>query len=204
MFFNFISGLCLMITSFVLATIDSTMEINYYLRYLFKLFPSFCLGDGILQLAICSNGLCAPIKKTGFDLFNLQSPLSWDIVGSNLVFLAIELVVYFAFTIFIEYLLTFPNVSAWLYYIPDDDDIIIEDEDEDVKIERNRVENERNPIDIIRLSQIRRIYYKNGSNYLTLLLNKMRFGIKETKALRIKSNIKVAVNSLSFGIPLGA
>jgi hypothetical protein len=196
-----------MITSFVLATIDDTMEINYKLRFLFKLFPSFCLGDGILQLALCSNDLCAPITKAGFDPFNLQSPLSWDIIGSNLVFLSSELVIYFIFTIFIEYILTFPNFSAWLYYIPDDENIIIENEDSDVKIERNRVENEKNPIDIIRLAQIRRIYYKNGSGYLTLLLNKMRFLFgfisNETLLLRIKTNIKVAVDSLSFGIPIG-
>jgi ATP-binding cassette, subfamily A (ABC1), member 3 len=51
MFFNFLSGLCLMVVSFVLTTINSTESVAVDLRYLFRLFPSFCLGDGLTQLA---------------------------------------------------------------------------------------------------------------------------------------------------------
>ncbi len=43
MFFNFMTGLCLMVVSFVLTAIPSTTELNMSLRYIFRLFPSFCL-----------------------------------------------------------------------------------------------------------------------------------------------------------------
>ena len=43
MFVNFLTGLCFMITSFLLTQIPSAMATNLWLRYLFRLFPSFCL-----------------------------------------------------------------------------------------------------------------------------------------------------------------
>lgn len=43
MFLNFLTGLCLMVVSFVLTVISSTQALNVQLRYLFRLFPSFCL-----------------------------------------------------------------------------------------------------------------------------------------------------------------
>lgn len=45
MFGNFVTGLCLMITHFVLTLVLKTQAISAKLRYLFRLFPSFCLGN---------------------------------------------------------------------------------------------------------------------------------------------------------------
>ncbi len=53
MFINFLTGLCLMVVSFVLTLIPSTAGLNMSLRYMYRLFPSFCLGDGLTQLALC-------------------------------------------------------------------------------------------------------------------------------------------------------
>ena len=36
----------LMITSFVLDTLEDTMEINRSLKWIYRLLPAFCLGDG--------------------------------------------------------------------------------------------------------------------------------------------------------------
>ncbi len=43
MFFNFMTGLCLMVISFVLTAVPSTSSINQQLRFIFRLFPAFCL-----------------------------------------------------------------------------------------------------------------------------------------------------------------
>ena len=102
MFFNFITGLCLMVVSFVLTTIPSTTEINLSLRYLFRLFPSFCLGDGIIQLALCTDGTsCPTINKDGYDFETTQSPWAWDIAGADITFMAWQAVVYFALAVLI-------------------------------------------------------------------------------------------------------
>ncbi len=43
MFLNFLTGLCCMIVSFVLTVIPSTAKVNMSLRYVYRLFPAFCL-----------------------------------------------------------------------------------------------------------------------------------------------------------------
>lgn len=107
MFFNFITGLCLMVVSFVLTTIPTTTELNLSLRYVFRLFPSFCLGDGIIQLALCTDGTsCPTIDRNGYNFDKTQSPLAWDIAGADMVFLAWHAVVYFALAVLIGKLST--------------------------------------------------------------------------------------------------
>ena len=60
MFLNFITGLGLMVVSFVLTTIPNTSRIAVSLRYVFRIFPAFCLGDGLAQLALCVDGTTCP------------------------------------------------------------------------------------------------------------------------------------------------
>lgn len=52
LFKNFLTGLVLSITSFVLSLIDSTRATNLKLKYIFRLFPAFCLGDALLNLCM--------------------------------------------------------------------------------------------------------------------------------------------------------
>ena len=51
MMFNFITGLCLMIVAFILPLIEQSQGVAVPLRYLFRLFPSFCLGDSLTMLS---------------------------------------------------------------------------------------------------------------------------------------------------------
>ena len=50
---NFVAGLGLMITSFVLDVIESTRETNKILKQFFRLLPGFCLGNGLTALSTC-------------------------------------------------------------------------------------------------------------------------------------------------------
>jgi ABC-type multidrug transport system fused ATPase/permease subunit len=198
MFFNFVTGLCLSVVSFVLTTIPSTSEISISLRYFFRLFPAFCLGDGIAQLALCSDGKdCPTINADGYNFETLQGPFSWDIAGGDIVFLTVELVVYFILAVIIEYLLTFPSLLAFLYRVEDPglSRADLSDEDPDVSKERERVSTGGANDDVVRIDRLRKVYPANS-----------RSGGIDIPALLCppkNQNIKVAVQSLSFGIPKG-
>ncbi len=101
MFLNFITGLCLVIVSFVLTTIPQTSGKALKLRYLFRVFPSFCLGDGIIQLALCSDNVCPTIGRAGYNFDGEQGPMAWDILGANLCALGVHAVLYFALAVLI-------------------------------------------------------------------------------------------------------
>jgi ATP-binding cassette, subfamily A (ABC1), member 3 len=62
LFLSFLTGLVLSITSIVLSLIDSTRAISLKLRYVFRLFPAYCFGDGLLQLAFCVDDVCPKVR----------------------------------------------------------------------------------------------------------------------------------------------
>mmetsp|Transcript_26423 Transcript_26423/g.39214 ORF Transcript_26423/g.39214 Transcript_26423/m.39214 type:complete len:1955 (+) Transcript_26423:136-6000(+) len=179
MFFNFLSGLCLMVVSFVLTNINSTESIAVDLRYLFRLFPSFCLGDGLTQLALCDNGKdCPNISREGYDWDSTVSPYHWNVVGANLVFLAVETVVYFGLALMTEYSLTFPSLLLWLHKVNDAGHDPKTPEDEDVARERERVKRGDADGDVVKIDEMRKVF-------------------------NTPIGQKVAVQSLAFGIPKG-
>ena len=171
-----------MIVSFVLSSINSTQSLAVDLRYIFRLFPAFCLGDGLMQLALCDNGReCPSIGREGYDFDQTVSPLSWNIVGGNLVFMGVEAVVYFLLTLLVEYSLTFPSFLSFLQRVEDtgfDKEKELPTEDTDVLAERRRVEEGGADDDVVKLHEMRKVYNS-------------------------KVGPKVAVQSLSFGIPRG-
>jgi len=178
LFQNFVTGLCLMITSFVLSLIDSTKEINMTLKWFYRLFPGFCLGDGLIQLTFCNKGKCPTYVDGGLSFAETQGPLKWDVAGGDITYLAIEIVVYFFLTWSIEYALSFPSLlscfSSLTVSDPGDgaDD---EADDEDVANEKERVGRGDADGDVVVLKDLRKVY----------------------------GNGKVAVKGLNFGIPNG-
>ncbi|KAJ1408914.1 ABC-2 family transporter protein-domain-containing protein, partial [Ochromonadaceae sp. CCMP2298] len=122
MFFHFVTGLILSVVSFVLTSITSTAPAALSLRYLFRVFPSFCLGDGILLLALCVDDQCPQITSQGFGYEVTLKPLDWDIAGADMAFMGIHAVFYFALTVGIEYCLTFPSLLMWLYAVEEEEE----------------------------------------------------------------------------------
>jgi len=160
---------------------------------MYRLFPSFCLGDCLLQLALCDHGSCPRISSAGYDFTSTQSPFAWDITGANLVFLLAESIVYFLIVLLIEYLLTFPSIVSWIHTVPDPglSPDFYNTEDEDVFKERQRVLRGDADSDVVRLSELRKIYSNSNSCVPSLLMPKS------------SDNVKIAVQSLCFGIPRG-
>jgi ABC-type multidrug transport system ATPase subunit len=181
LFQNFVTGLCLMITSFVLSLIDSTKEINMQLKWIYRLFPGFCLGDGLVQLTFCMKGKCPTYVDGGLSFAETQGPLKWDVTGADITYLAFEIVAYFLITWFIEYVRSFPSLidcfSRLTVSDPGDqgDD---EADDEDVALEKERVAMGDADGDVVVLKDLRKVYAAS-------------------------TGPKVAVKGLSFGIPNG-
>ena len=99
-FMVFILGLILTIVGQVLRIISSTKDVYMnVIRYIFALFPPFCLGDGLTNLALLTTWSLLELK--GGAQYN---PGDWNITGMNLAFLGWETVVYLGLAIAYEYL----------------------------------------------------------------------------------------------------
>ena len=191
MFFNFVTGLCLMVVAFILPIIPSSQGIAPSLRYLFRLFPSFCLGDSLAMLSFCNDGTdCPDINTHGYDFENVVTPLHWNVTGGNITFLAIQMFVYFAFTLLVEWLLTFPSLLSWLHALGSDTGKfdLEAPEDEDVREERRRVSTGGADGDVVKIDGMRKVYPLTAA---------------QAADSATGSRCKVAVQSLSFGIPRG-
>ena len=149
---NLLSGLILMIASFVMGLIQSTQDTNKALLWLYRLFPGFCLGNGLFQVA--TNSLIETlVGQAGItmhvDLYD------WDICGKDILYLYVSAPVYFLIVIIADSLLQYPAVAAQLGSDPDvaDDNYI---DDEDVVAEERRLATATD--DVVRLRKLRKAY----------------------------------------------
>lgn len=178
LFLHFLTGLCLMITSFVLTLVDSTTEANNSLRYFYRLFPTYCLGDGLSQIAVCEEGKhCPKLTGDGYSSTETVSPFEFNTAGGNIIYLAIESVLYFLITILIEYLQSFPAILSFLHPV-NDPGTMPHNVDDDVLAEEVRVMSEASADDVVRLMKLRKVY-------------------------STPIGPKVAVQTLTFGVPRG-
>lgn len=98
-----------MIASFVMTAIDSTHDINESLQYFYRLFPGFCLGNGLLNLTVRSS-----IKTFGSGIIELKSPYDWTVTGSDLLYLFVGGFIYFLLALFIDFVLNNPKMRETL------------------------------------------------------------------------------------------
>ena len=143
--FNFLSGLALMITSFVLDALENTRELNQMLKHFFRLLPPFCLGNGLIQLSFCQDtgpemGVQCATSFFGQGGVQLARPLDFDVAGLNILYLGCETVVYFGICLLIEVGLTFPAFAA-IFDRVRDPGTTLDEVDEDVAAEAERVQS---------------------------------------------------------------
>ena len=185
MFLCFVLGLILGIVGIVLRIIPSTRDVYMTsLRYVFALFPPFNLADGLHNLVLRQTWGFAELTPPAKYV-----PLSWDIAGLNVVFLAVESVVYLILTIFVDYGLNTPFLQEWFMKssmtkqleLLDEKFADISEEDEDVLAERQRViSGNAHDDSVIMLNDVKKIYGSYG-----------------------KEGFKYAVKGVSIGIPNG-
>ena len=199
----------------IFTVIPRTMEADLTLRYVFRLFPSFCLGDGLIQLALCTGETCPAIDKNGYSFFSYEPPLSWNTTGADISFMAVESVVYFLLVLLIEYFLTFPAFLSCLHKVDDCPyEFNPENEDEDVVAERKRVLSGNAESDVVRIEELRKVYPINNRNQRWTLYSIRKAFLSGLKQFFFgkdyvpvpadnSSENKVAVQSLCFGVPKG-
>ena len=172
--------LLLLLASYVMHLIPATCDVDASLRYAFRLMPGYAMGEGLLQLTVLAE---LPFLETNCGRLPLAvavtrkyTAFSLEAAGFPILYLAIETAAYFALAIGIDVALSFPLVRARL--LPDADAgaaSAVADEDDDVRREAARVARGEAAGDTIVVSALRKVY----------------------------AGGKVAVRSLSFGLPQG-
>ncbi|KAG5501449.1 hypothetical protein JKF63_03278 [Porcisia hertigi] len=164
MLVNFITGFLLVLTVVALSFNKGTEKAAKVLRWIFRILPSFCVGEAI-------NGLASIRLVRSFD--STKSPWDMDVVGWDCVYMAVEIPLFIFLTIFIDH----PGRrqrSQRLFHNPDAPPDMIENEDEDVVAERHAVlESAEREDDLVRVVNLRK-EYSNGK----VAVRNLTFGVQ--------------------------
>ncbi|XP_030640902.1 phospholipid-transporting ATPase ABCA1 [Chanos chanos] len=125
-------------------------EVNRILKKVFLIFPHFCLGRGLIDMAK-NQAMADAFQRLGAK--QTLDPLAWDFVGKNLFFMAVEGVVFFIFTVLLQYKF-FIKIRPW----SDPTLPPVGPEDEDVARERERVKSGKAQGDILTIVDLSKVY----------------------------------------------
>ncbi|XP_008072801.1 retinal-specific ATP-binding cassette transporter [Carlito syrichta] len=143
------------------------LRFNAMLRKLLIIFPHFCLGRGLIDLAL-SQAVTDVYAR--FGEAHSSNPFQWDLIGKNLAAMAVEGVVYFLLTLLVQHHFF---LSQWTTE-PTKEPIV--DEDDDVAEERQRIANGGNKTDILRLNELTKVYPGTSSRAVDRLCVGVRPG----------------------------
>ncbi|XP_010713898.1 retinal-specific phospholipid-transporting ATPase ABCA4-like isoform X1 [Meleagris gallopavo] len=125
------------------------LKFNKTLKNVLIVFPHFCLGRGLIDLAI-NQAVSEVYARFGEE--HVSNPFQWDFVGKNLVAMAVQGVAFFFLNLLMQHQI-FP--SRWFVEIAKSPII---GEDEDVAEERKRILNGGNKTNILELQELTKIY----------------------------------------------
>ncbi|XP_074490769.1 phospholipid-transporting ATPase ABCA1 isoform X1 [Sebastes fasciatus] len=126
-------------------------EVNRILKKVFLIFPHFCLGRGLIDMAK-NQAMADAFQRLGTK--QTLDPLQWDFVGKNLFAMAAEGVIFFIFTILLQYKF-FIRLRPW-WVEPEMPPL--GPEDEDVARERQRVISGKAQSDILTMTDLSKVY----------------------------------------------
>ncbi|XP_078526803.1 phospholipid-transporting ATPase ABCA7 [Lissotriton helveticus] len=126
-------------------------DVNIILKKVFLVFPHFCLGRGLIDM-VKNQAIADAFER--FGEVPSVSPLSWDVAGKNLFAMALEGVIFFLFTLLLQYkfFISFRPIS---YKLPP-----LGEEDEDVARERGRITAGVTHRDILVLRDLTKVYQR--------------------------------------------
>ncbi|XP_075689302.1 retinal-specific phospholipid-transporting ATPase ABCA4 isoform X2 [Rhinoderma darwinii] len=125
------------------------LKFNEKLKDILLIFPHFCLGRGLIDLAM-NQAVTDVYARFGEE--HITNPFQWEFLGKNIFAMGVEGVVYFGFNLLIQNRFF---LSTWFAEPPKDH---IEGEDEDVAQERQRVMKGGGKNDILRLKELTKVY----------------------------------------------
>ncbi|OXB70511.1 UNVERIFIED_CONTAM: hypothetical protein H355_016817, partial [Colinus virginianus] len=124
-------------------------DINRILKKVFLIFPHFCLGRGLIDM-VKNQAMADAFERFGDKRF--VSPLSWDLAGKNMFAMAIEGIIFFLFTLLLQYRF-FLRLRPRALQLPS-----LGDEDEDVAQERARVGSTAQHSAVLLLKDLTKVY----------------------------------------------
>ncbi|NXF72797.1 ABCA4 protein, partial [Sclerurus mexicanus] len=127
----------------------SLLKFNKTLKNVLLVFPHFCLGRGLIDLAM-NQAVTEVYARFGEE--HVSNPFQWDFVGKNLVAMAVQGVVFFILNLLMQRRLFSTRWFADTAMSP------IISEDEDVAEERKRIMNGGNKTHILELQALTKIY----------------------------------------------
>uniref|UniRef100_A0A8B9P3H1 P-type phospholipid transporter n=1 Tax=Apteryx owenii TaxID=8824 RepID=A0A8B9P3H1_APTOW len=127
----------------------SLLKFNKTLKNVLIVFPHFCLGRGLIDLAM-NQAVSEVYARFGEE--HVSNPFQWDFVGKNLVAMAVQGIAYFILNLLMQHHLFSTGWFAETTNSP------IIGEDEDVAEERKRIMNGGNKTDILQLQELTKIY----------------------------------------------
>uniref|UniRef100_I3KQB3 P-type phospholipid transporter n=1 Tax=Oreochromis niloticus TaxID=8128 RepID=I3KQB3_ORENI len=120
----------------------SLLVFNEGLKKVLLVFPHFCLGRGLIDMAM-NQAVTDVYARFGED-YTLD-PFRWDFVGKNIAFMAVEGFVYFILNLLIQYRFFLDHCPA-------------QDEDDDVAAERQRIYDGGSKADILQIRDLSKTY----------------------------------------------
>ncbi|XP_068599288.1 phospholipid-transporting ATPase ABCA1 [Brachionichthys hirsutus] len=130
-------------------------EVNRILKKVFLIFPHFCLGRGLIDMAK-NQAMADAFQRLGTK--RTLDPFQWDFVGKNLFAMAAEGVIFFIFTVLLQYKFFIHCRPWWVASeMPP-----LGPEDEDVAKERQRVMNGEAQSDILTMIELSKVYKAGG------------------------------------------
>ncbi|CAH2311465.1 retinal-specific ATP-binding cassette transporter [Pelobates cultripes] len=127
----------------------SLLRFNERLKDMLLIFPHFCLGRGLIDLAM-NQAVTDVYARFGEE--HITNPFQWEFLGRNIFAMAIQGVLYFGLNLLIQNRFYF---STWF---SESTKGPIEGEDEDVAQERQRIMKGGGKNDILKLKELTKIY----------------------------------------------
>ncbi|XP_034558386.1 retinal-specific phospholipid-transporting ATPase ABCA4-like [Notolabrus celidotus] len=127
----------------------SLLMFNEWLKKGLLVFPHFCLGRGLIDMAM--NQAVTDVYARFGEEFT-QDPFRWDFVGKNIAFMAVEGFVYFILNLLIQYRFF---VDHWLTEKKQGPS---KGEDVDVAAERQRIYEGGSNTDILQIRDLSKTY----------------------------------------------
>ncbi|XP_069366934.1 retinal-specific phospholipid-transporting ATPase ABCA4-like isoform X2 [Paralichthys olivaceus] len=127
----------------------SLLMVNEWLKKVLLVFPHFCLGRGLIDMAM-NQAVTDVYARFGEE--HTVNPFRWDFVGKNLTFMAVEGFIYFILNLLIQYRFF---SDRWL---SDYKQTAVRDEDDDVATERLRIYEGGSKTDILQIRELSKTY----------------------------------------------
>jgi ABC-type multidrug transport system ATPase subunit len=145
---GYITGAILMVTSSSLDQAGgSAKSANEILKYIWRAFPGYLVGDSSLKIAMNAD--------------NSKSPWDWDVSGFNILMLCILCPVYMICVIMLEYIISVPKISRLLKKAFGNEKDVLSPafiEDSDVTEEKKAIMNDASKEHSIIIKGLRKVY----------------------------------------------